>query len=375
MKHLLLAVLILTNAFGSLPVRAFTDAGAAKNRSRANRETPPPRIIYWKWDDSILDPGNLERKTSELIDGSNFDLVYVSLHWVAKPFTDPALIAKVERCAAILRRAGRGLMLDIDVRNEGADFYKRHPEERSYQCQVIELDLDATGTASVEEPNLQANRWINRTNSPVETVVNAWAFRATDASHFAPGTLAKIKDRISIEAVDDTKTRLVVRAGAEHANKRALLITAKRHVIPDLFSPNLYTHWSTLFDAVRHIPLAGIGVDEYGPDLTMTRLVRNVTPENFPVSFANRNFTYSHGMAALYKQRKGADLADDLLYFRYAPQGGDDRRMRAINDYVENLRFKIVENERWFYDKGKSTFGAETFVGAHPTWWCDRADH
>lgn len=323
-------------------------------------------ILYWKWGYDVFEGSRLEEGLMDIIERSDFELLYVSFHHVSYPFSDPRIQDAVRKCDTLLRSHGRKLLLDIDIRNEGESFEKAFPGHKAFYSRFVEMDLDEQGNGSIELENLTVGK-VGRqpVKDPPEYIINSWAFTLADPSHFVPGSLVNVKAVTSIESIDDHHARIAVSAGPGHAGKRVLVYPAIRHAIPDPFSPHLYEFFSSMFEQVRDIPLGGAATDEWGFELALKHEGDDYFTEHFP---------FSPHMCRAYERRTGRQMEEDMLHFLYAPAGGDGLRMAAVSAYLEVLRAQMRENNDWFYAKTKDVFGPDAFVGVHPTFWGDATD-
>jgi len=222
-------------------------------------------ILYWKWDHTIFENNNMENKLMDIIERSNFELLYIAYHHINYTISDPRILDLVRRCNDILCSSGRKLMLDMDIRIRGEEFNEVYPGEKGFLTRFIELELDQSGNSSVEFENLSLGRPERKTfNEPPEYIINGWAFNLLDEKRFLPETLVNIKECTYINKVDDFNTRITIKAGKENACKNVLIYPAIRHAIPDLFSPNLYEFYSSMFEIVKNIPVGGSATDEWG---------------------------------------------------------------------------------------------------------------
>ena len=323
-------------------------------------------ILYWKWDYSIFEENSLETKLRDIIKRSKFEFIYVSFHHISYPFSDSRMLDLVRRCSDILCSAGRKLLLDIDARNEGEEFNKAYPGHKGFFTRFIEFELDEFGQGNIELKNLSVGKVGRKVvNDPPEFIVNSWAFSLSDETHFYSDSLINIKNCTFIEKIDDLNTRIIVKGGTQNANKKVLIYPAIRHAIPDLFSPNLYEFYSTMFEHVKDFPLGGTATDEWGYELALKSQGDRYFCEHFP---------YSPFMSLEYQKHTGRCMEEDMLYFLYEPADKPGMSMLAISSYLEVLRGKLKENNDWFYDKSKEVFGPETFIGVHPTFWGDATD-
>lgn len=323
-------------------------------------------ILYWKWDYSIFEENSLENKLMDIIQRSDFEFLYVSFHHIKYPFSDPRMLDLVRRCNSILTNAGRKLLLDIDARNEGEEFDRAYPGHKGFYTRFLEFSLDADGNGSIELKNLPVSKVGRKVvHDPPEFIVNSWAFTLADPSHFYVESLQNIKANTILEKIDEYRTKIRVAAGPQNGNKKVLIYPAIRHAIPDLFSPNLYNFYSTMFEHVQDLNLGGTATDEWGYELALQCEGDRYYSEHFP---------YSPFMAQDYKVHTGRDMAEDMLYFLYEPADQTGLGIRAVSSYLEVLRAKLKENNEWFYHKSKEVFGPETFIGVHPTFWGDATD-
>lgn len=322
-----------------------------------------PRLIYWKWADTILEPGVLAERVGDLLSRSSFDVICVAAHWVKLPVTDSELVAKVSEACELLHKAGRKLVLELDVRNEYEGFNELYPDDCLYAFFFAETTLDDRGCGVIEfDSPLAYHYWRSSGVKGIERILGCWAFDLTEKRAIARGSLRDISDKTRFEVIGE-RTRIEISAGPDYADSRAAALPAFRQAIPNLFSPRLYAFYEQLFDAYAHIPLDGVLVDEWGVDVMIGSI---------DATAATRCLTYADQMAELYQRHCGRSLRDDLILLKYPVDGLEQRAYQAVNDYNHVLRSKMVENETWFYDQGKRVYGPQAFIGAHPTWWGDR---
>jgi len=107
-----------------------------------------PHIIYWKWNDEEWE-GKFREGIEDIIRRSPFDLIYISLVWCKRRLLDDESLLKIKEAADILHKAGRGLMLDIDVRQERWEFARRYPHSLLGLVKTEVIELDSKGRGSV----------------------------------------------------------------------------------------------------------------------------------------------------------------------------------------------------------------------------------
>ena len=324
-------------------------------------------ILYWKWDYGTFTGNTMEEKLYDIIKRSDFETLYISFHHVKYPFSDKRVLGLIKKCADILDNAGRKLLLDIDVRNEGVEFSEKYPDNMGYFTRFVEFTLDEEGNGFVDIPNLRVGK-VGRGNDapPPKYILNAWAFSLIGGKPvYKPDSLVNLKAAAELIPVDDSVTRYSVSAGKENAGKSCLIYPAINHAIPDPFSPNLYTFFSGMFELVKDYKISGAATDEWGFELALRNEGDLYYTEHFP---------YSPHMTVDYEERTGRKMEDDLIHFLYAPEANVGLTTQAVSAYLEVLRAKMKENNDWFYEKSKETFGKDTFIGVHPTFWGDQTD-
>ncbi len=321
-------------------------------------------LFYWKWDDEILEEGNMEHNLKSIIKRSNFETIYICVHNVRKySFTDTKVISCIEKCCEILHQAGRKLLLDIEIRFAESKYYdNKYPGNMGLLAIFVEIELDGNGCGSLV------------VNKP-EYIINSWAVSIGDNIHIMEDymhnmhikkeSMKNIKGNTYIEPIDQFTSKITVNAGKENANKKAVVVPAMRHHLPDTFSPQMYEYYGYMFDCVRHIPLDGVANDEWGYGTKI---------EYKDGIHYSKHFPYSPFMSCEYEELTCRKLEDDLIYFMFVPENGEGKSIDVINRYLEVYRNKMKENNTWFYNKGKEYFGKETFIGVHPTLWGDETD-
>lgn len=118
--------------------------------------TANPSIVYWKWDEGVFESGVLQDKLEDLLARSDFDLIFVGLHWLKLALDDPQLVAKVAQCSRLVQSRGRKMMLELDARNEYCQFRQAYPEDLLFSFRFVELRLNGEGNAFFTMKNAQA---------------------------------------------------------------------------------------------------------------------------------------------------------------------------------------------------------------------------
>lgn len=323
-----------------------------------------PTIIYWKWDDTILEPLVMETKLQDIIQNTTFSMLYLSFHHMTISFTDARLQALVTRCEAILRQNGRGMMLDIDGRAELEGYLKKQPKGRAMTATFVEHPLDENGTCRFRMKKL-VRRHTGRKEEkegPVR-VAGCWVFQPQGATKYEPETLAPATCTWK-DGEDETEFEIV--SQKEHAGKTALTVLIYPFTIPDIFAKEFYEYYEELFQKAASFPLQGVSNDEWGFDLSL----KLDDQHNFWVN----DFPYTDAFAQRYEEKTGIALDDAMLWFARRPVGQEGKSVAAIAAYTETLREGMKLGNDWFYETGKRFWGPDTFIGVHSTLWGDYTD-
>ena len=328
-----------------------------------------PQILYWKWNDELLDEKVLEEKANDIIKRSSFRDIAIAPHSMKKPeasFFSPTMHALVRKVNDIFTANGRRVIIDADMRHplEYGTFFAKAPDKFVYQARLYQLDLDENGRAETRVAKTDPNKKVSfnqlfglsRVNSLDAKIAGAWCFDALDKLYFKPETVVDLKAVSSLEARDDA-LYWVVDAGKENAGKRAIAYIQHKMPGPDRLTDEYLQCQMELIETLGDIPLYGITTDEWG----LPQIIENgVTPSLYMTEMTK----------TLYAEHCGRDLYEDLLYFHYSPANDRSRSVLVVNKYIEVIRARITKGDHMIYDKVKEVFGKDAFVGFHPTWYC-----
>jgi len=315
-----------------------------------------PHIIYWKWNDEEWE-GKFREGIEDIIRRSPFDLIYISLVWCKRRLLDDESLLKIKEAADILHKAGRGLMLDIDVRQERWEFARRYPHSLLGLVKTEVIELDSKGRGSVVSKCGGTGDHYGDYPVVDSRLLCALAFAGEDG-WYRKDTLRDITSECRV--VDRRPGEIKVDIDAGNAGKmRAWIAFLHYFEYPDLFSPHLLPFLEELLDKYRDVPLDGAAMDEFG----------FIPHPGYDFSSAWRSPWYSENMAKAYESFCGRNLLLDIFMNQFAPEGEAGEQVKAIEYYYEFIRGRVVEIENWFYEEVKRRWGREAFVGVHPTWF------
>lgn len=328
-----------------------------------------PQILYWKWNDELLDEKVLVEKANDIMKRSSFRDIAIAPHSMTKPeasFHSPVMKALVRKVNELFTENGRRVIIDADMRHplEYGSFFAKAPDKYVYQARLYQLDLDENGKAEIQVAQADHTKHVGfnhlfglaKVDSLDAKIAGAWCFQALENLYFKPDTVVDLKSFSVLEERGDALF-WVVNAGAENAGKRAIAYIQHKTPGPDRLTDEYLQCQMELIETLGDIPLYGITTDEWGiPQI----IEAGATPSLYMTDMTKQ----------LYAEHCGRDLYADLLYFHYSPENDRGRSILVVNKYIETIRNRVTQGDHMIYDKIKEVFGKDAFVGFHPTWYC-----
>jgi len=313
-----------------------------------------PHILYWKWNDDLLDKKVLEERTMDIIDRSMFDVIYVALHSVTEKnriTSNPQMVERIRECATILKEHGRKMVLDLQPYEE-VEYMQRNPiSEKAYFVKYCCGSLDDNGVYSQEFDK-------------VDGVFLCKCLDFNEDGIFNEDTVVDISDKVSIE-----NNTVVINAGSKCGGRNFVFYAYKMHQYYDILGDEYKEKWEDICRHVSDTGICGIAVDELGvrPQLEcQSDGVIDAKHANFFVEW----FVITDGLFKYYKKMFGSDLKEDLLYFRNSASNRE-KGINIVNQYLDVLRKRTADSEQYLYNMSKRYFGEDSIVLSHPTWWVD----
>ncbi len=320
-------------------------------------------ILYWKWNNDVLDMDTMRERTMDIINRSDFDLIYICFHSVSMEYqfmTSDKGIAALNECIKIFNEHGRRVMFDMQVESDGI-FARANSDTRGGFVRFVCGTLDQSGEYK----------------GAVETATDVVCGFAVDFSEDGKrfSNPVDITDKC---LADDGNVS--VRAEEQRGRGFILYVSRKGNTI-DMMDDDFFPLREQMFERMSRLPLSGAATDEAGIGFALERecLIKDPKPidalDITKVNYYANWFPFSEGMCKRYNERYKADLKYDLLYFWHMEEGNEAKSLRIVNQYHENIRLRLAEIEGHLYDSTKKYFGEDAFVGAHPTWWGDELDN
>ena len=231
-----------------------------------------------------------------------------------------------------------------------------NPQESDALAQDYEVVSDEEGYAEFSH----AARWSRDKIGPIfNRLLKIYSFEKTREGFYKKGSLTDITDHARIVRTIPSEMSCEIYGGKENANKTFFAIVAQHYNYTETGEPQ----WRLLkkcIDEFKEIPFDGIYLDEF----SMSYLSIGINKGTEPPFRARR---YSEGMRKHYQENLGIDLGRLLFDMRYAPEGEENVRIKAINLYFEQLRRFPLIVEKKVAEYAKEVFGQNTYIGVHNT--------
>lgn len=310
---------------------------------------PIPHILYWIWTPSTIKDDGFLKDLDRVAAKSPFSLVAVYLHG-GFGFNDPEAV-KPALAKAVKHAHELGLKLMV------SPYYPGHsPDHLKGRLHGILLDgettLDVNGAGTLEvKAETQSNL-----KPASSSLVKAYTFRKTGEGTYDPTTLHELKEgEIIVTPVDTDALQIKVKPDALRAGQTLFTMSRHDYAYGDLFTDFFPEQFKKMLDTWAEIPLDGVALDEFRY-LTLNKCR----------PFHGR--WYSQPMANAYKEHYGRPMEEDLLAYRYVPEGHPEQRAAAINRYFDLLCQRPAEIDRFVMEYARKLFGPGTFKGFHNTW-------
>ncbi len=330
-----------------------------------------PHILYWKWNNDLLNKEILRERTMDIINRSMFDVIYVSLHSVTEEnqiASNPEMVESIRECAGILKQHGRKMVLDLAVYYEKEYIRKNPINEKSYLTKYCCGTLDENGCYS--EQFKQAD--------------GVFLCKCLDFDKdglFDENTVIDIADKVCVE-----NNTVTINAGTALGGRSFVFYVYKNKDRYDILGDEYKEKWVNICKYVADTPISGIAADEWGVNPALEALSGDIvsTDDIADIVFEGKEdlnrvkffiewFVVTDGLFKYYKKMFDSDLKSDLLYFRNS-SADKEKGICIVNQYLEVLRKRVVDGEQFLYDMSKKYFGEDSIVLCHPTWWGDELD-
>ena len=324
-----------------------------------------PKILYWKWNDALLDHKILEEKVEDIVKRSDFDVIAMSPHGMENHdvgLRHPLMSASIKKAAELFAKHGRKFTVEANV-GQYAEFpkiFEKAPDKFMHLTRLYDADLDENGCATIDVIPTSVTK-VKFTDlkiiKPIVGFFGAWIVDPKDNLCFVEGSEKKAVEFCSIENLEDGLQQIKINAGKENAGKRVVLYPDLKLDSPDKMSDEYRLAETELIKDLNGTGIFGTTTDEWG--------LRTIVQGGLSPSFYISDDTGLH-----YFEHCGRDLYSDLLYFHYSPENNRGISILVVNKYLETIRNRMSDDDAAIYDTTKEVFGDDAFVGFHPTWYC-----
>lgn len=236
------------------------------------QENRPPRILYWKWDDSHIDSGSYRAGIDDLCERSCFDTVFICTHWYRDGLSTKKTHDAVLDACRLLHARGKKLILEIDARSEKERFCTAYPEARTGIVYWKELPADAEHADFSIRQASGADLFAGDRQSG-ELLLCVYRYRRTEQG-YEPGTLRELTQDCGLTRTGPDTVRVSLPGGSDAA-EHIFAAVVSWYQANDLASDAHEAFNRELFAAYADIPLDGAAVDELSymtsPFLTLHR--------------------------------------------------------------------------------------------------------
>ena len=221
-----------------------------------------------------------------------------------------------------------------------------------------EVEADENGFARIEHKA----RWGRNKIRPLRcNVLRVYAFRKTQDGFYEEGTLQDVTEKILVTNSRPALYEVEFHGGKEFANHTLFFMVVQYYNGYEFFGGSFFEKEKALMEAYKDVPFDGVCMDEVGFLLLNTNGVSCGAEPPFRGRF------YSQGQEEYYRKNLDLDLVRLLFDMRYAPNGMEKVRIKAINIYFEELRKAIIRNENAVAELSGKLWGEDVYLSAHNT--------
>lgn len=233
-----------------------------------------------------------------------------------------------------------------------------------------ELVADKNGYAELTH----RAKWARNKLRPLRNrILKVYAFRKTGEGFYDSATLRDVTKYARIIDSRTASCQIEFDGGKELAGFTLFFMIVQYFNSYEFFGGARQEADLALQDAYADVPFDGICMDEHGYLLLNTANINRGTEEPFRGRF------YSAGQEKYYAEELGLDLQKLLFDMRYAPQGEEKVRIKAINTYFDQLRVPILKDEHAVAKRAKELWGEDIYLSCHNTFHnhldCDEIWH
>ncbi len=323
-------------------------------------------VMYWKWDNDVLDLSVLDRKIDDLTARTQIGTFFIGTQWIEDYFHGDKIGAAFRRVVERLHGLGRKAVLEGCIRNEGEPFYRQYPGEPSYLLSFYEGEADENGCGTFRIPHEPVWHYWRKSGDHGEHKVFC-AYRLKKTGAFTYREAVRCDKTVTSKAVksgDHWEVEISF-TGAQAGETVAVCVGFPQPIV-DLAHPKLIPYFRGMAERAKELGADGLFSDEWGYDM----ILKIVQPNPYDDTQLNlRHVSYSEYFEEKYRNYNGVPLFENLLSLYYKAEGDEKKSVQTVNAYLKTMRLICTENDKQMYDVVKEILGHDAFWGVHPTWW------
>lgn len=311
-----------------------------------------PEIGYWFISPSMLEGDRAIRYLDSVADRCLYTFLFLSAREGVSFFDYGVTHDAFKRIVAEGHKRGLKIGLQIwgNTSHVPLDVSERMIVEQ-------EVTLDEAGNADYTAKA----KYIRFPDRLLKTgLFKVYAFRKTGEGFYDPSTLKDITARCGTVMPDKETVEVKVRGGREVRGLTACIMTQEYCSQSSNFGEDEIRRFTDALKVYSDIPFDGFALDEYGNKF----VAREAELKGAPF----RGRWYSRAMDSAFRHSTGMSLTKTLFDARYAPEGRQEVRMRAINVYMDFMHRGALRIENAVYRRSREIFGKNIFSGIHDTY-------
>lgn len=309
-----------------------------------------PRILYWFWTPEIIMGEQYLKDLKRIHEKSAYTMVVLSAR-DGMDFFDRSLIPYFEKTVSCAHELGMKIVLQLWPEGNNASV-SMTPEESASLVSETEIEIMGDGMVSLFCHTDSVRGKEIHTHLKSELLA-AYAFKKMGDGKYEPGSLIDITDSAACCEEDGG---LRVQISAPHLVGYTVYVMASHYfAYADCFGDFFPRSFHRLLS-----DLSTIGFDSYVLDEFRNMPIRHM-------NYCFRDRLSGKAFAARVEEATQATLQQLLFNMRYAPEGYESLRIRAINQYFSLMREGTRRIEQIFSEYVRSFCGEDAFLGLHNT--------
>ena len=309
-----------------------------------------PRMLYWFWTPEILHDEKHLKDLKRIDEKSAYTMVVLSAR-EGMDFFDRSLIPHFEKAVSYAHRLGLKIVLQLWPEGSNSTI-GISPDEAVSLVSEAEEKIPENGEVSLFcfTNSVRMKEIHTRLKSELLAV---YAFKKMGDGKYAPGSLMELTNyAICHEADEGLSIRLSV---PQWKGYTVYAMASHYYAYGDCFGDFFPRSFHGLLADLAPVGFDSFVLDEF----------RNITIRHQCDCFRDR--LSGKAFSAWVEANTGTKMRELLFAMRYAPEGQESVRIRAINQYFSLMRQGPRRIERIFSEYVRHFCGENAFLGLHNT--------